>query len=155
MPIWLCLVGAWAEDEVLVREATGTVGAGEPAWIVRYEDGGPMDTPTFLQAVGSPEHQQAYKRLQSREVGAGVGLATGGSLLGLGGLTLLPVSVLEKDGRMALAGGALMLGGYAVFSLCRVPFVRHARRKQHPAEFFTLEEADQLIELHNRAPPGS
>jgi hypothetical protein len=156
MSIWMAV--AWAqdaqerfEDESLVRGAPTWVGGYQPEWIVKYATGGPMDTLTFLQAAQAIEQEREFRKLQDRSLQSGIALAGLGTGLTLLGLIGFEVALVEEDPLLAAVGGGVFLGGIGVYYACSFPFFKHARREQHPAEFLTAEQADGLIEAHNRA----
>lgn len=150
------------EAERLIREAPNVVGGYAPLWVVHYPDSAPMDTPTFLQTVGSLDHQREMHRLQQKDIGLGLGLVIGGAALQtLGFATMTAGFTLAtsdpsygdpsvRDGIdeniIIGVGGGMFLAGFPVYYASALPFFRHSRREKHPSLLLEAEEADRLIE---------
>lgn len=158
------------ESERLIREAPNVVGGYAPLWVVHYPQSAPMDTPTFLQTVGSLEYQREMHRLQQKDIGLGLGLVVGGAALQtLGFATMTAGFTLAtsdptygtpsaRDGFdeniIIGIGGGMFLAGFPVYYASALPFFRHSRREKHPAMLLEAQEADRLIEEYHERLKG-
>jgi hypothetical protein len=149
--MWIWMMVAWAQDEEpLMRREPTWVGGYQPDWMVGYATGGPMDTLTFLHATHALDKEREFRKLQNRSLATGIVLAGLGTLMEIGGYTALIVGLAEEKPAVAATGVGAFLGGLGVYYACSFPFFAHARRGKHPAVFLSAEEADTLIETHNR-----
>lgn len=145
------------EEERLVRENvvegyTSTwTGSYTPSWIVRYPDSAPMNTPTFLQTVGSRGEQQDFLRAQDSSINQGIALTALGTGIWVAGMIVCGGGLQSEQPAIAATGGAIFLGGIGTYYLAAVPFFRHSRRKNHPAMFLSPEEAARLVNDYNES----
>ncbi len=145
--------------EVIVREPPGGFVLSGPArkasWVVRYEDGTPMTTGEFLRAVGAEDRFAEFDRLQRRDLGTGVGLAVGGTVINFVGSVVLGAGaayLAQGDATngtpLAVGGGVAALGGAAMIYGSIAPWMNRSRREKDPSWFLPAEEADALIAAH-------
>jgi hypothetical protein len=144
----------------LLREPPpfGSVHASE--WIVRFESGTAMDTPSFLRTTEAPEYLEVRRQLQRRTVHAAA-LGSGGSFLLVVGLYALPTTLVlstppypSLPPEVPIAVGAGMLLGSGLVAAAVPKLLRIRRQQRDPSLVLTAERADSLIEEYNAIQDG-
>jgi hypothetical protein len=160
--MWILLAGAahGAPDPgpPLLREPPPYGSPPKVEWIVRYADGSPLDTPSFMQITDAPVAlREEYRRAQNRRMATGVTLGAAGSAIALGGFvaaTVIAVNTYDEENATFETTGIAIAGGVAgmVLALTSIgPLTKHSRHRKYPSMALTEEQADELIEHHNAA----
>ena len=127
-------------------------------WIVRYEDGTALDTPSLFLATDAPiELREEFRRDQNRRMAAGVALGLSGVVVILGGWTAATVILAntydETTGTAEFTGIAIAstVVGTLLELAAAGPMTKHSRHRKYPSMALTEQQADELIARHNAA----